>query len=178
MVAMQAPRMRLHQTLAVVTTLIASTVAVSCGGKSPAPVTRSISPWNLLSNADVNKAPAGSPERALFNWCQAVQFGDVSAVLRLTAPATLASLPTGALEHAILTIGSELGRPKPVETRISGNVATIRVLLLLYPAGKSTAFLALPTTFTLTHTRGAWRMDDVGALFAGGNVPKRTAARH
>ena len=156
--------------------MVACMLAVACGS-STSPLA-SVEPGNLLSDADVASAPAGSPVRALYMWFQAAQYGDVGAVISLSAPSTLASLQPGALARAVLTVGSELARPQPVRTLVSGHLATVRALMLSYAAGKHSPSQALPTTFTLTDANGGWRMSNVSVLFLGGAVPTRPAPRH
>jgi hypothetical protein len=87
-------------------------------------------PPNVVSEADIDAQEDGSPQRALLEWWQAFQFGDVQTVLDLTDPATVHKFGPDRIEEFTLTAGQSLGKPKLLKTIPHGETASVRVLIL------------------------------------------------
>lgn len=162
-------RAQRFQMAVVVLCAAASVVVVSCAAKDTAPfVSTSATAPNIVLGSAISAARAGSPQRAMLSWVQAVQFRDVDGVLELTAPASVSRNGAAAIKRAVLTIGMTFARPQVVDVRIRRDQAFVRVLLLSYNAGNPEPVLAIPATLTLVRNAGAWRMRDIGLLFPKG----------
>jgi hypothetical protein len=159
------------QALVAAACVVASLVAASCGskdkGQPPSSVALSTDP-NIVTSGDISRAPAHSPRRALLTWFQAVQFRDVAEVRQLTAPANVIRVTQENLDRAVTSIGASLARPQIVHTRITGDKASVRVLLLSYKPGSTLPVASLPATFSLLNTAGSWLVSDVSVLFPNG----------
>jgi hypothetical protein len=118
---------------------------------------------SLLSADDVQRQPAGSPQRTLFEWWRALQFDDAPEAAKYYASDLHM---TAAKLDDILVIGSGIlglnARPRLVEVDPSGDTAAVRVLLETSdkePNGrvdkKQTA-----RAFYLVREAGTWKMAD------------------
>jgi hypothetical protein len=118
---------------------------------------------SLLSKADVQAQPAGSPQRTLFEWWRALQFDDAPAAAQYYASDV--RLTTDKLDK-ILSLGAPTlgltGRPRVVETDTNGDVATVRVLLEDDEPQANGRIDKNQTAraFDLVREAGAWKMAD------------------
>jgi hypothetical protein len=129
-------------------------------------------PPNIVTDEAIRDQKPGSPARALLEWWQAFQFGDVEMVVRLTTPEALRSIGRSRLERIVRQVGPGLQGIKPVSSRVSDDVASIRVELLTFAPrqadGKQSAkpTSASPGTFVVerdSEDRG-WLFDDASFL--------------
>jgi hypothetical protein len=166
------PRTSLLQGLSACACVAASIVAVACGGEdtsTSAELPAGAGAANIVQADDLGRVPEDSPDRALLEWFQAVQFRDVVGVRQLTAPATVSRVTPAALDRAVNRIGGSLARPQIVGRRLTSTQAVLRLLLLSYSPASSRPTATTPSTFSLAKIGGAWRLTDVSVLF-----PKRT----
>ena len=84
---------------------------------------------NLVDERDVASTVAGSPERALLEWFQAVQFEDLEAVRSLTDPAALPRAGRRELAAAVAVVGPALGKPTIVTAKTNDDRASVRALI-------------------------------------------------
>jgi hypothetical protein len=119
---------------------------------------------NTVTNREVMATKPGSPQRAVLEWFQAVQFQDGVAARELMDPTALAGLRLYRLDRALRLIAPSIAKPKIVRTLSIGSRTTVRVLLISYASGKKDPVLALPHTLSVTGGPGHWRVDDRGLL--------------
>jgi hypothetical protein len=117
----------------------------------------------LLSKADVEAQPAGSPQRALYEWWRALQFEEAPEAAKYYAGDVRM---TPAKLDVILSLGAPtLGlnaRPRLVETDVNGDAATVRVLLETaeqQPNGRVDK-TQTARAFDLVHEAAGWKMAD------------------
>jgi hypothetical protein len=170
------------QVFAAAVCVTASFVAASCGSKDTKTSTIHSSPAvsvlssyaNIVTSSEIAKTADGSPQRALLEWFQAVQFRDLGQVGRLTASPKATHVSPAALDSAVQNVGPSLAFPRVVQSRVSGDSASVRVLLLTYKAGTTILTSSLPATFTLTRPHGSWLVSDVSVLFPNGERKSRS----
>jgi hypothetical protein len=118
---------------------------------------------SLLSEADVQGQPAGSPQRTLFEWWRALQFDDAPEAAKYYASDV--DLTTAKLDQ-ILSLGAPTlgltGRPRVVDTDMNGDAATVRVLLESDDPQANGRIDKTQTAraFDLVREAGAWKMAD------------------
>lgn len=117
---------------------------------------------NIVGNDSIRATRAGSPERAIMTWAQAVQFGDGAAV-RSAYSAKVRRAVTGArIAAAVEQVGALLGQPEIVNTLRRGKRAFVRVALISYDgAGRRTQ---QPVTLDLRKDGARWLLDDAELL--------------
>lgn len=138
--------------------------------KSESVVDRALPP-NIVRDEAIRDQKPGSPARALLEWWQAFQFGDVEMVVRLTTPEALRSIKRGRLERIVRQVGPGLQGINVVSSRVSDDVGSVRVELLSFAPGKdgkppAEPTSTLPSTFLmkqLSQVRG-WLFDDASFL--------------
>ena len=116
----------------------------------------------LLSAAAVERQPAGSPARALFEWWRAMQFDDSRARRRATTPPRWAHARAARAPARRWPRGAFGARPRVVEVDESGDRATVSVLLesrTRNPNGRVDV-LRVPRSFELVREDGDWRLAD------------------
>lgn len=126
-------------------------------GPSTAPESR-----NLVANADIKRTRAGSPERSVLTWAQAVQFGDVSSARRAYSSGLRGRISSGRLDSAAREVGALLGKPEIVTSIIQRDRALVRTALVSYDE-RGTRNVQ-PTTFRLRREASRWMIDDAGLL--------------
>jgi hypothetical protein len=122
---------------------------------------------NVVVEADIRATRAGTPQRTLVEWFQAVQFDDVEGVRRLTAPTALRLLRPAKLAADVEAVAPAMAKPRLVSARIGRSRAAVRVLLLSYALGKAKPVLSIPATLALVKVRGRWLMGDLALLVNG-----------
>jgi hypothetical protein len=145
--------------------LLLGVIAVSCNSddsddQSESVDAAAIAGPNFVSNKDVATTEPGTPERALFEWFQAVQFRDVREVEDLTTPEKVDT----ELIDAVETVNQSLGRPDVNEVRVDGKRAIVRLFLLFYEGGNPEPKAAQAMTLRMKEDDGEWKMDEVGFL--------------
>lgn len=133
-------------------------------------------PPNLVSQTDISATAAGSPQRALLEWFEAVQFRDLAAVHGLTAPESVTRVALPALDQQIDRVGVALAHPQLVSARANSTTAVIRALLVTYDPQVRKGSFSFPWTFRLLRSGGRWLVADVSVLFPGGKLPPRSGA--
>ena len=118
-------------------------------------------PPTIVSDGQIESEKEGSAGRALLEWWQAYQFGDVKAVKALTSPATIDQVGADGLTDVIELPGPGLQGLEILDASESGDVGTIQAGLLTYaaepgqpPPNKPTN--SQPQTFTMQKEGGEW----------------------
>jgi hypothetical protein len=148
--------------------VVAAVVLVpGCGGESdneggplkPAQGLRDPSELRL-TEADVAAAPEDGPYRELLRWWRALQAGDAKAAASSYARG---AKPSG-LEAQLRGLeGLETARPFLISPRVSGDRATLRVVIrsaFTQAENGVTVVDDLPYTFELKREGGAWKLAD------------------
>jgi hypothetical protein len=89
-------------------------------------------PPNVVTDSDVDAQASGSPERALLEWWQAVQFGDSEQVLQRTSKSTIDKLGKHDLSEWVKSAGQGLQGVEVLGADETGNTASVRVGLLQF----------------------------------------------
>ena len=103
---------------------------------------------NIVTAQDLQQAPAGSPQRGMLEWFQAVQFQDIEGARQFTAPGVLRHTDRRRFEWAVGTVGSGLGRPVIVNVRRSRKGSTVRVLIQAFQPGRAKPIASDPESFS------------------------------
>jgi hypothetical protein len=130
----------------------------SFGGDEPA---ERVEQPTLLSAARVERLPAGSPERALFEWWRAMQFDDAAAGAHFYAAGAAV---TGEQLDRQLGVARAAFRARPglVDVSRQSERATVAVLLeqrAVAPNGR-VDIKRTPRAFDLIREKGRWRLAD------------------
>lgn len=151
--------------LAACLSLLASLSAASCGSAEEEGIAES-SPTNLniVTESDLARYPRNSPERALLMWFQAVQFRDQDAVRLHTTDSAVVPVGSKTLAEAVKLIGSFLGKPRIVSTRVRGKGAVVRIFIQSWEPDNATPVLEIPRSFTLLRVGGRWKLSDLSYL--------------
>ena len=153
----------------------ASVVVVSCGtdaDKSSAETQTSTVDRpgatypNVVTEEEIGHYPEGSPQRAVLDWFQSVQFRDEAGVRANTTSQEVERVSRGTLDAAVRLIGPALGKPRIVSTRSRGDEAAIRLFVQSFVPGRVKPVGETPTTFRLTRASNKWRVNDVRYLIA------------
>lgn len=152
--------------------LAASLFVVSCGGSKatgPTSPPRAVGTApNLVTQNDVRRATPGSPQRAVLEWAQAIQFTDPRTVIASYTPAAVKQASAGAIRHAVFEIGAGLGRPEVVGvTSLGARRVRVRGFLISYDPRRRPA-LRQPVTFDLVRAGGHWLLSDPALLLRTG----------
>jgi hypothetical protein len=132
-----------------------------CGGFGGGEITSRVTETAVLTKAQVDRQPADSPQRAVFEWWRAMQFKNpieaaqyFSASLHMT-PARMSRYIQGA-------DSSLQSRPHLVDAQISGDDAIVRLMLervTKNPNGRVDRERK-PQGFNLVHEEGGWKLSD------------------
>lgn len=117
---------------------------------------------NIVSNADIRRTRPGTPERSILTWAQAVQFRDLAAVRAAYTERVRRAVTIQRMYAATRTVGSLLGRPEIVNSKVRGTLARVRVALISF--GASGERTQQPITFSLRREDGQWLLEDAGLL--------------
>ncbi len=118
----------------------------------------------VVTEEAIAQRPRNSPDRALLNWWQAVQFEDFEGVRLLSTRQALSRTSPRGLSRAVSTVASALGRPEIVRVRSQGDRAAVRVLIQSFGSKAGQTVSTDPATFELRRMRGKWRVGDLGYL--------------
>jgi hypothetical protein len=124
-------------------------------------------PPTIVTEGDIRATKPDSPQRALLEWWQAFQFGDLAAVEDLTSSATLDAIGKKELADAVLRLG--LSGIAILGEDGSGSESTVRVGLLNFQPSESGKVPKKPTSstpeaFTMTKENGSWLFDGTDYL--------------
>jgi hypothetical protein len=119
---------------------------------------------NSVTSRDLSRTVARSPERAILEWFQAVQFQDLLGVRRLTAQRALRSAGRTMLARAVATVGPALGKPNVDAIHSRGADASIRVAIEAYLPGRSEPRSVEPVRFRVVREAGDWRLSSLDYL--------------
>jgi len=147
--------------------VIVSGAIAACGSNDRAAVAPGQLNRNLVDQADIASVKAGTPERTVLEWFQAVQFDDIGGVRQLTAPNALKKLSPDKLAADIAAVAPAMAKPSVVSRRLGPSLAAVRVLLLSYTRGHAKPVLAIPATLVLVRVHGRWLMSDLSLLIEG-----------
>jgi hypothetical protein len=120
---------------------------------------------NLISTREIDSEPADSPQRALLEWFQAVQFEDVEGAQLLVAPRAFSRVNEKRFESAVRTVASALGKPTVIRVRKGKQTAAVRTLMQAFESGSSRPVSSDPESFPMATVDGEWRLDDLDYLF-------------
>jgi hypothetical protein len=163
--------MKLRRALALA---VMTVLACGCGGgdsgstkAEPTPRRASAVPANLLTETDLKRAPTRSPQRALLEWFQAIQYSDLRGVRRLSSSAATKDLDLAAI---LKLAGPGFARPQIRDVNVEGDRATVRLLLLSYEGGTGEVAIAQPTTIPLRRVGDAWVVSDLTLLVSSADA--------
>lgn len=133
---------------------------------------RSALPPSIVRDEAIREQKQGSPTRALLEWWQALQFGDVEVSVRLMTPAAVRALGRRRFERLVRQVGPGLPGINVVSWRVFDNVCSIRVELLSFapskgdrkPSVKPTS--SSPSSFVMRQgsQRRKWLFNDAAFL--------------
>lgn len=121
-----------------------------------------VAPTNLLTDEDVRALREGSPERALAEWFQAVQFRDVDTARSFVTKSAYRRVGERRFAASVKRVGTSLGRPEIVGSRRlgGGRGYNIRVLIKAYDGVARRPRFSTPASFVMVDENG-WRLDDL-----------------
>lgn len=125
-------------------------------------------PPTVVTDGDVEAEEEGTPQRALLDWWQSLQFRDVATVKALTSRATLNAVGEDELAE-LVQVGSSPQGIEVLGASETGNTASVQVALLAFSAeeGKPpprTPTSSTPATIVMTKDGGEWLFDDPAYL--------------
>jgi hypothetical protein len=151
--------------------VLATVAGLACGDDSKDSASTSATeaaapaaPTNIISGQEIRAARAGSIDRALLRFFQAVQFQDFQAARELISLRQRRLLGRARLKNVIALVGPGLGKPQVLSVRREGREAVARVLVLGYAAGKAEPSTTSPTTFMLVRRGKEWLVSDLSYL--------------
>jgi|SRR5947209_2280942 len=142
----------------------AAAIATSgCGQLSPhggLPVTAQV-----IQRTDLTKVPPGSPQSALMQWWQNVQYGNLAGYLSFLSPAVAsAELKSGGLIRNLTLLSGALqaARPQILNADIRGTTATVYTQIYKRQLIGNSRFMTVssPQAFSLTKQQGRWQLAD------------------
>jgi hypothetical protein len=141
-------------------------VAASCGGGGEQG--REESPGaaeQLLTRADVEAQPSGSPEEALFRWWRAAQYSDLHEYLAAYEQDLADRLRiTGEARRELRRFAEAIrtARPEVVETRVDVNRATVYTMVRFRQPIGLTRYISTgrPQAFTMIREDGRWVLEN------------------
>jgi hypothetical protein len=113
---------------------------------------------NTVTARDLAAFAVGSPERALLEWFQAVQFEDVGGVRDWTSRRAIRGAERPPLARTVATVGPALGKPKIKKARSGDAIATVKVSIEAYLPGRAAPRSVHPVSFRLVREDGTWRV--------------------
>jgi hypothetical protein len=173
--ATRFPLARRGALIAALACLVASLVVVSCASDDNEPSTQAATTSdsrpgathpNVVTDQEIERYPRDSPQRALLDWFQAVQFRDEAGVRQSTTEREVRRVSAETLDNAVRLIGPALGKPRIESTRERGSEAAIRLFIQSFVRGKPKPVGETPSTFYLTRLGNRWRVKDVRYLIA------------
>ncbi len=135
--------------------LAALTLGAGCGDGDSGREVRHLNAPPVISQSQVERYPAGSPERVLFEWMRAVAFSDAPSALKLQDP----SLPITALglarrREAVEVIVEKMRDPRISDVRRNGKTVT-----MIGSVGSTDPKVArLSHRFRLERLKGEWKI--------------------
>ena len=145
--------------------MLAST---ACGGGGKASPTDLLgASEQLLSEADVNRYPRGSPSHALLAWWRTTQFANLPAYLDSfdeVMQQVLGASPKTAEAVAYFAGAIRTARPAIIDVDSTGSRATVYTKIVYRQPVGTTTFITttVPRAFNFVHEGGEWRLvDDV-----------------
>jgi len=146
--------------------------------KQPATV-----PANIVTDDAAAKEKAGSPQRALLDWWQAVQFRDVRTARSLTSDAAVRRVGYTRFRKMVLGVGDGLPGLQIVNSRERGGATVVRSFLVFVGARGAPSTLA-PRSFEMRGRRGSWRLGSIeylsqsyGARNSDGEASSKTTSK-
>ena len=148
---------------------IAATLALgSCGTDTRVPprALNNTATLSLVSAADVNRTPAGSPQRIVLTWWRLAQVRVVSDSLALFTPRAQAQLKKAGYASLLVNYlgpGLRTGRPQVQRVEYPGRRHALVFLRLTFRQPVSLDLFheyVEPLALPLDRTRGGWRLSD------------------
>jgi hypothetical protein len=162
--------------LATALLMLCSCVAGGCGFGGDDDVTERVQQPSLLTRADIERYPAGSPQRAFFEWWRTVQYDNAVAAVRFYSDDL--ALTARKLDRMLAYGADGLGlrkQPKLVEVDVNGRRATVFLLLqsrVLNPNGRVDT-VRTARSFNLVREGGQWKLADNLYVERGAAVSKK-----
>jgi hypothetical protein len=145
--------------------LIASALAAlacaGCGGFGGGEITSRVTVTAVLTQAQVDRQPADSPQRAVFEWWRAMQYKNPIEAARYFS-ASLHMTPARMSRYIKGADSSLQSRPHLVDAQISGDQAIVRLMLervTKNPNGRVDRERK-PQGFNLVREKGSWLLSD------------------
>ena len=167
---------QVHPRLVLAILAAAASFAVGCGADEvETPVAATPTPiaepdiseklgLNIVDNRAIDERKAGTPERGLLEWWQAMQFGDATGVDELTAAATVTALSDRVISQVADRAGPGLGRPEIIRTTVTGANARLRVAMLRYKNNRLDPDGTQRFTLRLSRDGDRWKFADTRFL--------------
>ena len=118
----------------------------------------------VLTHADVERQPEGSPERALFDWWRAAQYSNLPRYLEAFSTDVRTELEQGEARRELRRFADAIrsARPELVETEVAGDRATVSTRVVFrQPIGLTRYITTVrPQAFELTRENGRWVLVD------------------
>jgi len=117
-------------------------------------------PPQVLTAAAIRSTQDGTPERALFQWWQAGQFGDADAVVDLTAPQILESFDESRLRRLVRVGRNSFAGLRHFGTTLDGETARVRIGVVRYRGSRPDPGAGSLYTVVMRRTGDAWGFGD------------------
>jgi len=115
----------------------------------------------LVQRRDMERLPAGSPERAFVTWWHDIQYLDAQAGHAALDPSLQREVDAEAFAETIqLASGGFVGyKPQVVARTVEGDRAELTVNVIGFQDGRPSA--VVPRAFTMRRVAGHWRIGDL-----------------
>lgn len=119
---------------------------------------------NIVTESQVKRQPATSPQRSLLRWWQAIQYQDTATVVDLTELRVLNVIGRERVGQIARAVGPALPGLQVIATTTQGAEARSRVAILTYKDGEVDRRSTLPYTFQLIREQGVWKVNGLRYL--------------
>jgi hypothetical protein len=115
--------------------LVMTAFLFGCGGGDSTSGEPALPP-QIVTDSDIDAQASGSPERALLEWWQSVQFGDSEQALQRTTNSTIDKLGENDFTEWVKNAGQGLQGVEVLGAEETGNTASVRIGLLQFQPEK------------------------------------------
>jgi hypothetical protein len=132
-----------------------------CGGFGDDDVTNRVVVQGVVSSQQVDRQPAGSPQRAVLEWWRALQYRNPVEAARYYSADQHMTVKRMA-KYIKPADPALVQRPKLVDAEISGNGAIVRLMLdqMTKNANGRVDHERKAQAFNLVHEHGEWKLSD------------------
>jgi hypothetical protein len=135
-----------------------------CGGGGELEALEAPAAEQVLTRADVERQPQGSPERAVYAWWRAAQYSNLQRYVQAFSTDVRTKLERGEARRELRRFADAIrsARPEIMETDVSGNHAVVSTRILFRQPLGLTRYVttARPQAFDLTREDGRWVLSD------------------